>query len=971
MATKGMAAMLAILLMVAPGPLLAGNGNAATPPGREATPTARGEWEITGDTVIGYDYTLEGNVTVLSRATLRIEKASTFTAMGPGAERFRFRVMVGAAVEIANGSRLMVDAYESEPGTGLSITGGSRLSARSSLNATIGHPTVLDSSITVTSGEGEDARLGLNCSSWGDFQRSNLTITAGDGAAGEPGKAGQGGGRADLFLGNAQLYSCNITAHAGSGGDGGPPRDDPFSQGTGGAGGSVSARLDISYISGCRIAIGAGWGGNGPGGKSGSPGGPGSGGTGGRGGDAALAWSGANLLLSDTQVDIGAGAGGHGGDGADAPTGSFNGGNGADGGAGGTASVSVSGAGTFTFLDSRLSTDGGAGGAAGRFGPASGEGTDGASGAGGGGGGALCTIEVQDMITGTNSSLSGQGGSGGTGGTGPLAGAGGPGGGSSLSVAVVTGSTFATALLDDFLLSSGGGPGGSGGRPFPTGNTAGIPGRGGLGGASALHVDAEGSIRAEGSSLRCEPGSGGSSSDPNQHGTAGQQSQVLSTERGDLSNGSVSQTIGPVDGEDRWTLVNTRIAATEHFNVSGKGAAEEYWTKRVTVKDVGGSAIMDGSATVEVRRNGTLLESRRSNSRGESEFQLLDALYTASGVQYRSYVLSAHDTRGRASQQITVFWTPDLFIDLVLVSKQKAPLCTFARPAPGNATTINVTEYAGPNGTRLPFFITGESRDNPLNDEPRIENVQLRFGETGRWMDLDFRLLGDRAVWNFTWDIYPWAEGNLAAYPLGIIPLAIYARSFNGYNWSDDLSRGGSVTVVNPTVRLLRLPGPPPDIETASPARSTAVKTAGVEVLSGKQVTFNARVALTNGLQVLRWAWCFDDTGGFREDFRSNLSPAASHVYPADQEGQDFFAILKVYDNESARRVELLRAGVAYDEFGYDFDPQDGSTSVRIRVLVKAPPGERPGQAPPYWALAVVAAGVGIGILLLRVRKKK
>jgi len=967
--TKRLDLMLAVLLLVTPACVPSEN-DAASPPGRQAAPPARGDWNILEDVVVGSDLTVNGNVTVFSRSTLRIDNASAFTAMGTGAARFWFRVMVGASVLIANGSRLMVDEYESEPGTGLSLTGGSMLSARRSLNATIGHPTVLDSSITVTSGEGEDAVLRINCSSWGDFQRSGLSVIAGDGADGEPGMDGRAGGVAAVHLVNAQLYGCNLTASAGRGGNAGDPPDDSFAQGKGGVGGPVSARLDLNYISGCRIVLAAGSGGDGPAGQGLSPDGPRSGGAGGPGGDASLMWNGTNLLFSDSALTLTAGDGGRGGDGADAPEGSFDGGNGADGGAGGAAGANVLDLGTFTFLNSRFNATAGDGGPAGRFGLGRGSGRDGGSGNGGAGGGAPCSFLVWDTFTGSNSVLAGRGGAGAAGGLGPVAGDGGAGGMAGINISVATFSSTAALLLERSTLSARGGRGGSGGKGFSTSSMNGIPGRGGTGGASDLAVGAEGRIRAGGTDLDCLPGAGGASDMPARSGTEGPARLSLATDQGDLANCTVSQTIGPVDGNDRWTLVNTCILHAEHFNVSGKGIAEEYWIKRVTVKDVGGAAIMDGSVTVEVRRNGTLLESRKSNSRGESEFQLLDTLYTASGVQYRSYVLSAYDSLGRASQQITVFWSADLFIDLVLVSKLRAPLCSFLRPAPGNITIINASEYAGLNGTGQPFFVTGYGRDSPGNDEPGIENVQLRFGETGPWLCPDLVRQGDAAIWNLSWDIYTWAGAMLSAYPLGIIPLTIYARSFNGYNWSDDASRGGAVTSVNLTVRLLRLPGPPPKVELTSPARSTAEKTAEIEARSGRQVSFNARVAFTNGRQILRWVWCFDDTGGFREDLSSNVSPAASFVYPAEREGQYLFAILKVYDNESARRVELLRAGVAYDEFGYSFDPQDGSTRVRVRILVRAPPDEKQASPPPYWALVVIAVGAGLGLWLFRVRKK-
>lgn len=970
MGRTGLAALVLFCILVMPADAHPG-GSESRPGagGRNAFPPS-GDWQISVDTVVESDLRFGGNVTVLSLATLTIRRGSTLAVRGEGEERLRFRVMVGASVVITEGSALLADSYISEPGTGLQVLDGSRLAASVRLVASVGIPEVSGSEIAVGPGEGGNASLSINCSSWGNFSRSNLTVIAGDGAKGAPGVVGGSGGNASLFLGGAQLSDCNLTVVAGQGGDGGDPPDNRSGAGRGGAGGGASARLDLSFISGCTINISAGGGGRGASGWNGLSPGDRRGGAGGRGGDGALAWNGTNLLLSDSNVSVRAGDGGRGADGGDAPPGSLDGGSGGGGGLGGTASVSAFGDATFTFVDSRLEADGGEGGAGGHFGLAAGTGTDGVPGNGGAGGDAGCAARLHNMFSGTNSLLLSRAGGGGAGGSGPRAAEGGPGGNASASVSVETSTALAAASLDRFELASRGGPGGEGGQPFEPGGGGGLPGRGGRGGDSSLALEAEGSITAQRSVLDCTGGPGGGSSDPNREGLPGRPSQRLSTEQGTLTNCSVSQTVGPVTGEQRWTLQNSRIDAGDHFNISEKGLAYEYWTKRVTVSDASGKPIMDGSATVEVWRNRTLVESSKSNTRGESEFTLLDALYSASGVQYRSYILSAWDTRGRSSPNLTVFWTPDLYINLVLLSKLAPPFCCITRPGPGQPAVIDAREYFGSNGTGGSYLITGRAHDSPRNDEPHIESVQLRFGASGEWADVAFAADGGGYYWSHGWEVFPWARRMLSLYPLGIIPVTIFARSFNGFQWSDQLSAGGAEAAINLTVRLLELPGPPPVIELTSPARSTAQLTAAVEVESGRKIAFDARVALSSGPNVTRWVWCFDDTGGFSEDCSTAGPPSTTHVYPADREGQYFYVILKVFDNASTRRVELLRAGVAYEEFGYDFDPEDGSTSVRLKVLVRAPRPPANEEPPPYWLAAAVAVGTALAAWFLRTARK-
>jgi hypothetical protein len=936
--------------------------------GRAANPPAAGDWDITGEVMVDSNLQFYGNVVVEPLAYLNITNGARLS-VGGSPQRYTVTLMYGASLNILGGSTLACDAFEAMSGSGIHLAGGSTLSTRGDLRATFNHPAVLDSTILVSAPPGGDAVLRINCSTWGDFQRSNITVLAGDGVGGGPAMPGGRGGNATVVLENAPLYRCNLTARAGRGCDGGQGAGTFMSGGDGGGGGDLSATLNFSYISETSIDLEAGGGGGGPSGLSFSQHNGGDGGRGGDGGNAVLAWNGTNLLLSASSLVLQAGKAGFAGNGGDALSAACTGGRGGDGGRGGTAEPSVRAQGTVTILDSSISVLAGTGSAGGMYGAPGGAGTAGAAGRGGAGGGANFSMGLLDAFSASNSSISVAAGSGGAGGSGSVAENGGPGGGAGLQISVQTVNSPASFAMERRALAARGGAGGAGGVEISNGT--GRAGGGGRGGDAGITIAAEGSFLANETSIDCAQGPGGTARPSAAPGEPGAASIRFLTEIAYLSNSSCSRTIGPVGEWALWTLDSTRIGAEPHFSFTGRGIAEEYWTKRVGVKDVDGHPIMDGSATVEVRHNGTLVDRRRTNTRGEAEFRLLDTVYTLAGPQYRSYTLSAHDTRGRFSQNMSVFWEPDFYVELVLLSKGSAPSCTFLSPEPQNQTIINASAFTGIGEDRKAYTISGEAADSPSNDDPDIRQVQLRFGDPAPWLDAALRLDGGRWLWNCSWDVQLWASQQLARYPLGIMPVAIYARSYNGYFWSDDSARGGEPVFVNVTVRLLSMPPAPLSIEITSPKEARPGWTTEVDVVAGRSVAFNARAAAGGSTHVVRWVWCFDDTAGFREDYVSNESPAANHSYPRGRQNEFVYAILKVYDNESQRRAALLRAGVGYGEFGYDFDPADGSVSVKIKINIRPEPAAE--QTPVLWPWEVlgilVLAGAAISWFLRRRRK--
>ena len=78
-------------------------------------------------------------------------------------------------------------------------------------------------------------------------------------------------------------------------------------------------------------------------------------------------------------------------------------------------------------------------------------------------------------------------------------------------------------------------------------------------------------------------------------------------------------------------------------------------------------------------------------------------------------------------------------------------------------------------------------------------------------------------------------------------------------------------------------------------------------------------------------------------------------TFPVRKRDYSVELVCKAFDDQCRRRVELLQAGVAYDEFGYDFDKNDGSIMVMLRVYVPRPPPP-PGQENDLSILTFVSA---------------
>jgi hypothetical protein len=377
--------------------------------------------------------------------------------------------------------------------------------------------------------------------------------------------------------------------------------------------------------------------------------------------------------------------------------------------------------------------------------------------------------------------------------------------------------------------------------------------------------------------------------------------------------------------------------------ITENGTVEEYMGDlNVRVQDIWGNIITDGSVNVTVYLDGKLLAWKGSDASGLAVFSFITKRYTAKETW--SFSGSVNATRDGGGYSNAVHTNGYGNITVTINSKWFPPFRGIISPDNRTSPIIDASQFIRPDGRTELFLIEGIAWDNPRNPMPTIERVEVRIGD-GDWNVANLTVvLSNHYEWNLTWDVYRWAEEQLKRYPAGIIPCPIYARAWNGFSWSDDLEQGGSTVCVNMIVTLLKIPPRPPDIAIIMAPNVTAIP-------YETPITFTGVVVRSYGTKIIRWEWCFDPESGYHPDFSSPDCSTVTTSFPRERRGEFFEIILKAYDNESARRVELYQAGVPYDEFGYDFDPNDGSISVKLRVYITDPPDRDKRHPPDFWPL--------------------
>ena len=918
--------------------------------GRTGPPQNSTQWDITALQNITQDTDFSGNITVYANAELRIANGARVRILPDACSNHMISVKAGGSVQVENGSVLEADQFQAESGTGFNVRNGSTVKAQGLLEA-MSSCFINDSNITVTGASGaspgkpgSSARLVL--SPGGQIRNCNITVTAGDGASGgnATGVAGGTGGDAALVMASHEFRNVSVTLRAGRGGSGGTSGGTSIPGGNGGRGGNLSLQMIGELLTDSSIKGWAGNGGNGSAGASSGGINAGNGGPGGAGGPVDFRWDGKGLTTSNSNITLIGGNAGHGGDGGAAQSSMNNGGNGGDGSTGGSNAASIISQGAFAISGSELNFWAGNGSAGGFYGRSM-TGMDGRAGDGGKGGSAVCMVNLSDNFSGTQSSLFALAGDGGSGGAGSIGARGGTGASSNLTVSVTRLNSEPAMDMLMCSLTSRAGNGGNGGRGQGWGSLPGQPGDGGSGGRAALDILCDVSFRMKASHLNSDEGLGGQAESPGKAGVDGECELLITAKSVLMTDSSYSQTMGSVDGEDYWRLESTRLvpyrgpARIPHFlPVTGAGVAEEYWRLSCNVKDVNGGLINDGSATVEVFLDETAIGAQRTNSLGKADFLLLGARYLADPdetFEVRTYKASAVGDDGSYSHPVSVALAADTAKDLILLSVRFPPDCTIESPNDKLTPVLDAADYLRDNGTAEPLNIQGTAADSILNPVRSIYWVEVKVGENGDWLKADLMMPSfNTYLWNFSWDIHSWAQDRLAEYPLGVIPCPIYARSNNG-------RMNSPVAIQNMTVFLIHIPHippPPPEIEIFRPVHSNATDIGYCSIPCETPMTFEGRLVRSYGTHVVRITWCFNDTNGFREDYSTASCWTVNNTYPRETAGSYLFVILKVYDNESARRVELLRARVPYSRFGYDFDQTDGSVIVKLRIYVIEPP---------------------------------
>ncbi|MBM4248310.1 MAG: hypothetical protein FJ149_02550 [Euryarchaeota archaeon] len=912
-------------------------------------PPANGtEWDIVRDyTITGSTRSFSGNITVFTGVNLYIRNNGRLVQPHKADGHWVLFVKAGGNVEVLDNSELDVDHYIAESGTGLAVTNRSAVRANGVFNAT---STVYftDSTLTVTapsgtapSEPGEPARLNLDSGSGGTIQRATLSVTGGDGDKGAEGHGTPGGdgGRVDVVVTSKDFFGMRLSARAGNGGTGGSVGATTPDGGIGGRGGDLTIRLVGNGFSNSTINATSGIGGRGADGMMTTGRNGGNGGSGGDGGSVTFNWTGKGIAIAQrSNISVSSGHGGEGGDGGAAQSGNKDGGDGGKGGNGGTVGASIECEGEMSVSDSRMVFKADYGPTGGVFGRAMLGGMDGAAGDGGEGGSCALSLKLNDAFSASNSSLVSWAGGGGAGGLGSTGGKGGRGGSSLLDLSLQTLLSENTVTATTTELVSRAGPGGDGGKGLRIGDKQGQPGDGGKGGGARLLVDADRSITLTGSHVLCDEGRNGTADPPARPGDPGVGEHYFFTTKVNMTRTVYSQTMGWVDNNDLWVLNSSPLVRGNpplrppHFlPPTESGVAEEWWMLQTRVRDILGNTITDGTITVEVYRDNRLVSARRTDPLGMASFRLLGSRYStkpAENVFGVVYNVKAVADDGLLSDPVSVQMVDDKQEVLTIIDVRWPPIVNITEPDPKIKPLLDASQFIHVDGRTDMYLIEGTAQDDFRNSKWIISRVQVIIGEGGSWVDTDFEMVSPGLYkWNHTWDIVNWSRSMLVYYPSGIIPAPIQARAFNDRFWG--------YAIANITVRLAAIPPAPPRIQITSPAESPSGGTINfTNVPFEKPVVFDGRVLESYGTKVTRWEWDFDTTGGYRADFSSPDSPKTNVSYTRDLNDEYLDVVLKVFDNESARRVELYRAGVPFDSFGYEFDTNDGSVLVKLRVKV-------------------------------------
>jgi hypothetical protein len=113
---------------------------------------------------------------------------------------------------------------------------------------------------------------------------------------------------------------------------------------------------------------------------------------------------------------------------------------------------------------------------------------------------------------------------------------------------------------------------------------------------------------------------------------------------------------------------------------------------------------------VEVLKNDSLVDSKRTDAFGKAEFRMIGSRYTAAGQDRQTgYKAVAHDDRLRFSRNQSCEMTQDQDKTLILIEKNYAPHCTISSPDAKITPIIDASQFLKESGASDPLLIEGDA----------------------------------------------------------------------------------------------------------------------------------------------------------------------------------------------------------------------------------------------------------------------
>jgi hypothetical protein len=616
-------------------------GDAIAEDGGDPTHLPIGDWNITEETVIeGKELIVTGDINVGQMVTLTIID-STIRINNSVPHQFTMRVGAGATLTVV-GSDLHLDMFESEPSSGLDLSGTTLVSTSGTCllrSKSLFADEVTFSNIAPTDDpgpHGQDAVLVLDGQVNSEFRNVTILNKGGDAGQTGPGADGAQGGSSYLYSNVSNWYDCTIRCTAGLSGGGGLGLIGN-SGGSGGLGGHVELWLRTSLMHGVVIEVMASDGGIGARGSRNTAGNGGDGGNGAMGGAAMVSMVTDFLELMDCSITALSGNGGSGGNGGEAIDG--DGGVAGEGADGGDATITIQCSGDIQMKGVTMDSIGGEGGYGGDYGRLEGgTGTFGVPRPGGDGGDATVQVSTDGSMVTSDLNITARGGAGLDGGGGYDQGEWGGSGGDGEVAVHAEGTVNAT----DLYLYAYGGTGGPGGPAFSD-----IRGNGGDGGDARVQFDGALRTYARYFELWALAGEGGLGNKAIYDGQDGINILDIDTLLLEAWEGTFHHSLDDLHGEAKGYLYNVIFDMEFGIHVLPMASAEiwEYYSLDLQLmSDVPSGTpdyLVDWDVHIFDVETGAVMKAQKTDREGRVRFWILAFHYTSEKVSYHGSIIVA------------------------------------------------------------------------------------------------------------------------------------------------------------------------------------------------------------------------------------------------------------------------------------------------------------------------------------------